>query len=79
VIPALLRPEIQRQAGEFIDFGDRCGIAGKIHNQEIALAGVAGLQPQVRKIGSGEVGKFGFRRFVTTRTAGAWKFAASKT
>jgi hypothetical protein len=49
VLAVILSPEVQRQAGEFVDFRNRRGIAREIHDLKIAFAAIAGLKSQMRK------------------------------
>ena len=71
-------PEIQRQPGKLIDFRDCRGIAFKVHDEEVGLAGFACQEAHVGKFGSGETRDVGFRGLAAAGTTGAGKRSSTQ-
>jgi len=71
VVSLVVRPEVQREAGQLVDFGDGLRITREIDQREIAAASFTGLQAKLREVRSREIGKVGLHGFVATRTTRA--------
>ena len=78
VVSLVVRPEVQREAGQLVDFGDGLRITREIDQREIAAASFTGLQAKLREVRSREIRKVGFRRFVASRATRARKRTATQ-
>ena len=66
VITARQRPKVERQTSEFINFRNGRWVTREVHDRKITVACIAGLNPQMRKLGSAETGKLCFPGFVAS-------------
>ena len=58
-VSVLLRPEVERDGSEFVDEGVGQAVLGEVDGLDVGLAGVAALDSDVGKLGSGVDGKLG--------------------
>src|SRR5579863_2011284 len=75
----LLRPQIQRDGGEFVHQGISQAVLGEINRLDIGMTGIAALDTYVGKLLGGVDRKFGLVFLATSGTDDAAEFPFAET